>query len=291
MRLRLPDPPLIYAAMANYLYYLLLETMFSIAIIGVIMVVAMIIRCKSISNFKIHQTARAIIPLLKAGEGDTRDKPVTMFHGHPVSDHRVKKLLHYSLSIIGICIIMFVFHYILEKVYGCTLDNGFDCFGDIWQQLDCENSTELKDVTPIVCYRFSYDITHALSEVISVLSISVGFINFITWILRKAVNLKCMAHKRKAIRYLVVTLLHSGIMLVVYTMILLKMCLMLITRDLYKISAHVSDMAEVLIYSFVLYIGLEVPWQQFDTVSYNRCSPINGPETRLIDGARVIRYS
>ena len=282
--MKLPDPPLILADMANhgransnYVNYLLIEIMFIVVIIGVIIVVAMIVRT-SISNFKIHQMARAIVPLLKAGEGDTKDKPVTMFHGHRLSDRHVKMLLRYSLSIIGICIIMFFFHYILEKAYACTLSNSFDCFGD-GQQLDCENSTELKDVKSIVCYQWSCNVTRALSEVVSVLSISVGYINFVTWILRKAVNLKCMAHKRKRIRYSVVLLLQFVIILVFWTLIFLKPCLRMITRDgPYRTSAHVSDIAEILIYSFVSCIGAEVPWQQFDTVSYNRDSP---PETDM----------
>ena len=268
--------------MANYRVYYVLEIMFAVALIGAI-AVAMIVS-RFISNSKIHQIARAITPLLKAGEGDTKDKPVTMFHGRPLSDRHVKMLSFYSLSIIGISIIMFVFHYILEKVYACTLENGFECFGDE-QRLDCEDSTELENVTSIVCYRFSCDVTRALSEVISVLGISIGYINFLIWILRKAVNLKCMAHKSKMIRYSVVALLQIVIMLVVYTMLLLKLVLLVnVTSGAYTSSTHVDDMAEFSLYFIILSIGLAVPWWQFDTVSYNRDSPISGNQVnRLSD--------
>ena len=223
--------------MADILDYHLIESTVAICGAGMVPVVLLVCTCST------------IVSRIK--------RLVTAFCGQPLAGQDVAMLSDWFLVVIAYCMWKFFRHFVFERVYTCSSENGFDCFGDE-QQLDCEDLAELENVKSIVCYRFLFDITHALSEALYVLTVSVGYISSVTWILIKAVNLKCMA---QWIKHSVVTLLHI--------VIILATCGIVILRNLKSVTTvHADDMAELWIHFCVIYYtNAAIPWQKFDTVS------------------------
>lgn len=117
-----------------------------------------------------HKVVRKLFSTFTTGENDTKERPETLHHDHNiVSDKYINTLFLYSIIIIELIVPVFVSNYVYQKTPACSPDYNIHCFdtqqvyGD---EVDCDNLTQLENVTSIVCYQLSLNMSHAVSHVL-----------------------------------------------------------------------------------------------------------------------------
>ena len=219
-------------------------------------------KCLLISFNKKRKLITKIFPMIHMSGADDEEQ-VAMLHGYIVPDIFIEQLFLYCSIMIILSTTMFISAYISNKSLSqlCILESDAFCFeqGKIFrEQLDCKNSSELGNVTSIVCYQLTLNVSEAIEAVVATLAGGAFYFSFVTWLLLKIAQLNCWQRKRKCTKKAAIILLQLFIMATAMVLVLGWLMSLIVQGG-----AAVAEYAEVCVYMIAVLLGGIMPWWRF----------------------------
>ena len=202
----------------------------------------------------IHLFVRYYLPVFESESIESDGRTILLNH---VPTIFMEQLLLFSFVVLALSTQAFVSNYLFIKSYGCTTERYVHCFkGKVHfltvedEQLDCTNGTAIKDITSIICYDLTLNVTRAISEAGATIAGAAVYFAVITWVLLKLLNKLCC---RCCLVFTQVSITTIASVVVLAR----KVALILDEDTVYE------DFVSIIVNMYVVLLGGMIPWWKF----------------------------
>ena len=203
-----------------------------------------------------HLFVRYIIPTFKGAES-ADGKIKTILLDYVVPSIYIEQLLLFSFVVLACSLQVFISSFLFLKSYGCSTEYYVHCYAARVhfliiedRQLDCSNSTAIENITAIICYDVTLNVTRGISDAGAILAGAALYFVIITWILLKLLSKSCCGCCIVLTQVLITTI--AGMV------VLARLVALALDGD-----TTYEDFVYIIINIYVVLLGGAIPWWKF----------------------------